>query len=266
MWRREVERVPYIQDLTMESVRIQEALAAADSATAAKSGVVPNFMKPGPRGSPNKIKEKNPTPSIIVNVAIPVAVEKSRLRTESSNTHSNGRLFFISVTGRLKLDDYNFVRHGDAIPHVIDAEIAVGQHAGKIVFLPRIPLSPSDDDMFPFKLRRKQFPVRLCFAMTINKAQGQTIPNVGVYLPEPVFSHVENNLPPPYVVNVVIDFFNFDQIDQIEILAGIVGHYPVNILHIDKFKLGQRHRGIRMEMNREEDDLYDSDFEQIDLG
>jgi ATP-dependent DNA helicase PIF1 len=25
--------------------------------------------------------------------------------------------------------------------------------------------------------------------MTINKVQGQTIPNVGVYLPEPVFSH-----------------------------------------------------------------------------
>ena len=25
--------------------------------------------------------------------------------------------------------------------------------------------------------------------MTVNKAQGQTIPNVRVYLPEPVFSH-----------------------------------------------------------------------------
>ena len=25
--------------------------------------------------------------------------------------------------------------------------------------------------------------------MNINKAQGQTIPNVGIYLPEPVFSH-----------------------------------------------------------------------------
>jgi ATP-dependent exoDNAse (exonuclease V) alpha subunit len=25
--------------------------------------------------------------------------------------------------------------------------------------------------------------------MTVNKAHGQTIPNVGVYLPEPVFSH-----------------------------------------------------------------------------
>ncbi|KAL4590603.1 hypothetical protein LXL04_003540 [Taraxacum kok-saghyz] len=71
----------------------------------------------------------------------------------------------------------------------IDAEIVVGHYAGKRVFLPRIPLCPSTDDMFPFKLKRKQFSVRLSFAMTINKAQGQTIQNVGVYLPESVFSH-----------------------------------------------------------------------------
>jgi ATP-dependent DNA helicase PIF1 len=73
--------------------------------------------------------------------------------------------------------------------NAIDAEIVVGQHAGERVFLPRIPLCPSDDDMFPFRFKRKQFPIRLSFAMTINKAQGQTIPIVGVYLPEPVFSH-----------------------------------------------------------------------------
>jgi hypothetical protein len=65
----------------------------------------------------------------------------------------------------------------------------VGDHAGKRIFLPRIPLCPSDDEMFPFQFKRKQFPIRLSFAMTINKAQGQTLPNVGVYLPEPVFSH-----------------------------------------------------------------------------
>jgi len=73
--------------------------------------------------------------------------------------------------------------------NAIDAEIVIGQHAGRRVFLPRIPLCPSDNDMFPFKFKRKQFPIRLSFAMTINKAQGQTIPIVGVYLPNPVFSH-----------------------------------------------------------------------------
>ena len=64
-----------------------------------------------------------------------------------------------------------------------------GQHAGKRVFLPRIPLCLSDDEMFPLLFKKKQFPIRLSFAMTVNKSQGQTIPNVGVYLPAPVFSH-----------------------------------------------------------------------------
>jgi ATP-dependent DNA helicase PIF1 len=67
----------------------------------------------------------------------------------------------------------------------IDAEIVNDQHAGKRVFLPRIPLSPLEDVTLPFKLKRKQFPIMLSFAMTTNKAQGQIIPIVGVYLPEP---------------------------------------------------------------------------------
>ncbi|PWZ40263.1 ATP-dependent DNA helicase PIF1 [Zea mays] len=48
----------------------------------------------------------------------------------------------------------------------IDAEIVLGQHAGKRIFLPRIPLCPSDEEMFPFQFKRKQFPIRLSFAMT----------------------------------------------------------------------------------------------------
>jgi len=36
---------------------------------------------------------------------------------------------------------------------------------------------------------RTQFPFRLAFAMTINKAQGQTFDRVGLLLREPVFAH-----------------------------------------------------------------------------
>jgi hypothetical protein len=73
--------------------------------------------------------------------------------------------------------------------NTIDIEIVLHQHAGKWVLLPRIPLSPSDDEMFPFQFKRKQFLIRLSFAMTVNNSQGQTIPNIGQYFSEPVFSH-----------------------------------------------------------------------------
>ena len=74
--------------------------------------------------------------------------------------------------------------------HVLDCEIATGaeSHIGNRVLIPRITLSPSDD-ILPFTLKRKQFPVRPAFGMTINKAQGQTLKFAAGYLPRPVFSH-----------------------------------------------------------------------------
>ncbi|KAG5550811.1 hypothetical protein RHGRI_015690 [Rhododendron griersonianum] len=73
--------------------------------------------------------------------------------------------------------------------HMITAQITNGEKKGTTVFLPRIPLQPSDLQQCPVQFTRRQFPVTPCFSMTINKAQGQTLANVGVYLPEPVFSH-----------------------------------------------------------------------------
>ena len=65
---------------------------------------------------------------------------------------------------------------------------SVHEERESIVALPRMTLSPTDTGL-PFRLKRKQLPIRLSFAMTINKAQGQTFDKVGLYLPTPVFSH-----------------------------------------------------------------------------
>ncbi|POM58979.1 Helitron helicase-like protein [Phytophthora palmivora] len=51
-------------------------------------------------------------------------------------------------------------------------------------------LIPGDDAIvFLFRLWCKQFVVQLTFAMTINNAQGQTAPHLGLYLATSCFSH-----------------------------------------------------------------------------
>jgi hypothetical protein len=53
--------------------------------------------------------------------------------------------------------------------------------------IPRIKISSGDE--LPFTLTRKQFPIRVCFAMTINKSQGQSFEQVGVDLRTPAFTY-----------------------------------------------------------------------------
>ncbi|XP_074267181.1 uncharacterized protein LOC141590489 [Silene latifolia] len=72
---------------------------------------------------------------------------------------------------------------------VIKATILSGSNMGDSVYIPRITLTPSDITKFSVKFERRQFPLTVCFAMTINKSQGQSLAHVGLYLPKPVFSH-----------------------------------------------------------------------------
>ena len=71
---------------------------------------------------------------------------------------------------------------------VLEARMLGGDHAGQTFLIPRITISPSDLDL-PFVLERRQFPVRLGFCMSINKAQGQSVTVVGLNLQIPVFTH-----------------------------------------------------------------------------
>jgi hypothetical protein len=71
---------------------------------------------------------------------------------------------------------------------VLEVRIITGPCAGNTAFIPRITISPSEGEL-PFELHRRQFPVRLAFAMTINKAQGQSLGTVGLDLRYAVFGH-----------------------------------------------------------------------------
>ncbi|XP_075483707.1 uncharacterized protein LOC142523863 [Primulina tabacum] len=71
----------------------------------------------------------------------------------------------------------------------IDGEIITGPHKGTRFFLHRMPLKSEDNSGLSFELTRRQFPISLSFSLTINKAQGQTIPYIGKVLRNHVFSN-----------------------------------------------------------------------------
>ncbi|KAH8144382.1 uncharacterized protein LAJ45_11628 [Morchella importuna] len=70
----------------------------------------------------------------------------------------------------------------------IEARILDGEFDGQPKVIPRIQLSSAEGDL-PFIIIRRQLPIRLCFAMTVNKAQGQSLDVVGVDLRSDSFTH-----------------------------------------------------------------------------
>ena len=68
--------------------------------------------------------------------------------------------------------------------HCLGAKVTVFR---KIILVPKIQLCPSDPTI-PFKLCRRRFPIKIAFAMTVSKAQGQTLKRAAIYPPAP-FPH-----------------------------------------------------------------------------
>lgn len=57
------------------------------------------------------------------------------------------------------------------------------------------------DTSIPFT--RLQFPIKPAFGITANKSQGQTLEQIGIYLPDPMFTHGQF-----YVANSRVGNFN----------------------------------------------------------
>ena len=70
------------------------------------------------------------------------------------------------------------------LPNVIEVTKSNGQSH----FIPRISIVPSDNSR-EFIFRRRQFPIKIAYCMTINRAQGQTLDRTGLFLSTPCFGH-----------------------------------------------------------------------------
>ena len=70
--------------------------------------------------------------------------------------------------------------------NIVEAQILTGPFKGEDILISRFPMIPTD---MSFQFKRLQFPIRLAFAITINKAQGQSLELCGLYLYTDCFSH-----------------------------------------------------------------------------
>lgn len=74
------------------------------------------------------------------------------------------------------------------LKYCVECEVICGSFIGTKHFITRMECCPTNTKL-PFKLLRKQMPLQICYAMTINKSQGQSLDMAGLYLPNSIFTH-----------------------------------------------------------------------------
>jgi ATP-dependent exoDNAse (exonuclease V) alpha subunit len=77
----------------------------------------------------------------------------------------------------------------DLLRHSVGVRLLTGPAAWKDVCIPRINVTPPKDANVALTFVRRQLPLKLAYAMTINKAPGQTFTRVGIRFNSGVFSH-----------------------------------------------------------------------------
>ena len=100
-------------------------------------------------------------------------------------------------------------------------------HSGNLEHIPRVTIETNNDQSSPIVFKRRQFPIKPAFAMTINKSQGQTLSKVDVYLPQPVFGHGQLYI----AFSRCTNSNNLSIVIQGEAIEGREGTYTRNVVY-----------------------------------
>ena len=95
----------------------------------------------------------------------------------------------------------------------------------ELFYLPRMRFIT--DGNYPFAFIRKQFPIRLAYAVTSNKSQGQTLDKAGLYMPSEFFSHGQLYVAMSRVGNP--DHLRI--VPELGKLRGFEGQYADNVVY-----------------------------------
>ena len=89
--------------------------------------------------------------------------------------HSNGSRYFVKELGKFRLTLEKLEPKGDG---------------NDILILPRMPMSSTSTTKLPFVLNRLQFPIKVAFAITVNRSQSQSFGDkLGLILPKSIWVH-----------------------------------------------------------------------------
>lgn len=90
---------------------------------------------------------RNSNHKLILKIGVPIMLLRN---SDPSGGLCNGTRLIASDLGK----------------NILGATVVTGSKAGQRIVIPRMNLIPSDAGL-PFKFQRRQFPVSLCFVMTI---------------------------------------------------------------------------------------------------
>ena len=99
-------------------------------------------------------------------------------------------------------------------------------HKGSRILIPRITLYSDDNDDSIF-FKRRQFPIKLAFAMTINKGQGQTMKKAGLLLDTNLFTHGQLYTS----LSRVSDKYSIKILTEKKEINGLSGFYVNNVVY-----------------------------------